>query len=268
MLGGYFTGADILKTDIEELDVTDAEAVAAMVERHRPEAFLHLAAMTDVDACQLHPDRARRLNVDATENVARVCAHAGTTMVYVSTAQVFDGRKHEGYTETDTPAPVNVYGETKLAGEEIVRGLVPRHYIVRTSWLMGGGPQTDKKFVGKLLMLMEERSELKVVDDKFGSPTYARHLADTVLALVESGRFGTYHVAAGGACSRFELAQALVALTGRNTRVERVPSSAFPLPAPRPDSEVLLTNELPRAGVAPPPSWWESLATYLREWSQ
>ena len=266
MLGTYLDGDGILKTDLPELDVTDAVAVRKFVAAHRPELFLHLAALTDVDQCERQPELAERVNVTATRNVAGACAEADCAMLYVSTAQVFPGTKPSGYVETDATGPVNVYGRTKLAGEEVVRATVAKHYIVRTSWLMGGGADTENKFVGKLLELMKTGRELRVVDDKRGSPTYARDLAETLRKLTESGRFGTYHAANRGCCTRFELARALTELTGADVSVHPVPSTDFPLPARRPDSEVLLTTELARAGLPLLRPWREALRGYLHEW--
>jgi dTDP-4-dehydrorhamnose reductase len=266
MLGAYIDGDAILKTDLPELDVTDGAAVRRLVHLHRPELFLHLAALTDVDQCELQPELAERVNVVATRNVAEACAETGCAMLYMSTAQVFAGTKPSGYVETDATGPLNAYGRTKLAGEEVVRATVDKHYIVRTSWLMGGGADTEKKFVGKLLELMKSGRELRVVDDKRGSPTYARDLAETVRTLTESGRFGTYHVANRGWCTRYELARVLADLTGAEVSIRPVPSTEFPLPAPRPDSEVLLTAELAKAGLPPLRPWQEALTGYLREW--
>jgi dTDP-4-dehydrorhamnose reductase len=240
-----------------------AEAVAA----GRPDVVLHLAAATDVDRCEQDPDLAFRVNAIGTQNVALAARDAGAVLVYISTAGVFGGEKPEPYTEFDAPAPANVYGHSKLAGERIVQTLLDRFYIARAGWMVGGG-EKDKKFVGKMLELIDDgRTSLRAVDDKHGTPTYAKDLATGLRALLETGHFGLYHlVNGGGSCSRFDIAVELCRILGRaDIEVDPVSSAHFPLPAPRARSEAMVNYKLQLLGLDGQRHWRDALRAYLRE---
>ena len=175
---GHYLSQDVIQTDVAELDITDAAAVDAALEEHRPDVVYHLAAETNVDRCEQEPDRAYAINAIGTQNVALACRSHGAELVYVSSAQVFDGEKHDPYHEFDEVGPVTVYGRSKLAGEEYVRRLVPQHYIVRAGWMIGGGPHGEKKFIAKMLEHAERQGKIVAVNDKFGSPTRASDLVE------------------------------------------------------------------------------------------
>src|SRR6516225_2884999 len=173
---------ELFRTDLVEspsihrMDIRDKEDVMRTVSKVRPSLVLHLAAETDVDRCEQEPDHAYRSNLIGTLNVTLACKQFDIDLVYVSTAGLFDGMKNEPYTEFDPPGPVNIYARSKLEGEKIVQTLHPRHYVVRAGWMFGGR-QRDKKFVGKVAARCIEggdKAEIKAVDDKFGSPTYAK----------------------------------------------------------------------------------------------
>ena len=273
VVGGYvadvFGGHDLVLTDIvgdvDRLDVTDPAAVRAVVSGARPEIVLHLAAATDVDRCEQEPDLAFRTNAIGTQNVALAARDVGAILVYISTAGVFGGEKPTPYTEFDEPGPANVYGRSKLAGERIVQTFLDRFYIARAGWMVGGGPK-DKKFVGKLLQIMEGgETRLRAVDDKYGTPTFARDLATGILGLLETDHFGLYHlVNGGGACSRYDVAVALRDILGRDeVTVEPVDSAFFPLPAPRARSEAMVNYKLQLLGLDRQRHWREALQAYV-----
>jgi len=278
VVGGYvaevFSDRDLVLTDlsedggVEHLDVTDPEAVRSMVVGARPDAVIHLAAATNVDLCEQDPKLAFRVNAIGTQNVALACKEAGAVLVYTSTAGVFGGEKpDEPYTEFDAPSPANVYGHSKLAGEQIVQTILDRFYIARAGWMVGGGAK-EKKFVGMLLRQIEENStHLRAVDDKFGTPTYAKDLAEGIRFLLGTGYFGLYHlVNGGGACSRYEVAVALCEVLDRpDITVERVSSANFPLPAPRARTEAMVNYKLKLLGIDPMRPWRDALAAYLVE---
>ena len=182
-------------------------------------------------------------------------------------SQIFGGEKPEPYIEFDTPSPANVYGHSKLAGEQIVTSLLDRYYIARAGWMIGGGPK-DRKFVGKLVALIAggERN-LRAVDDKIGSPTYAKDLAAGIRMLVETGYFGLYHlVNTGSACSRYEIAVALCEILDReDVAVDPVSSAFFPLPAPRARSEAMVNYKLDLLGINPMRPWRDALETYVED---
>jgi dTDP-4-dehydrorhamnose reductase len=184
-------------------------------------------------------------------------------MVYISTGSVFDGTKEVPYHEFDVPNPVSVYARSKYEGERAVRELVPEHYIVRAGWMFGGGPE-DKKFVAKMIGLAREREVLRAVDDKFGSPCYTVDVSRRCLELIDTGRYGTYHAANDGWCSRYEMAQAIIEFAGiASCRVEPCSSDEFPLPAPRPRVEALEGLQARLIGLPPQPHWRDALKGYI-----
>lgn len=271
MVGSYakeiFTDHELILTDIVDglprLDVCDPVEVKGAVAELKPAVVLHLAAATDVDRCEQEPDGAYRSNAIGTQNVALACQAAGIPLVYVSTAGVFGGDKPEPYIEFDAPRPVNVYGLSKLAGEQIVAALLQQYYIVRAGWMIGGGPR-DKKFVGKIArLIVEGRGPLRVVDDKLGSPTYARDFLAGIQRLLPTGQYGLYHLANKGCGTRYEVALKVRALLGR-PEVEIVPvsSAQFPLPAPRARSEAMRNLKLELLGIHAR-TWEDALQEYV-----
>jgi dTDP-4-dehydrorhamnose reductase len=264
-------GYQVLRTDISRsegvayLDVRDASEVIAVVSRERPGLIIHLAAETDVDRCEIDVDHAYRTNALGTWNVVLACQREDIPMVYVSTAGVFDGTKTEPYTEFDDPNPVNVYGRSKLQGEKFVRQLLSRFFIVRASWMIGGGPVKDKKFVGKIIKQLDAGAkELNAVTDKIGSLTYAPDFSKGLVELVETRFYGTYHLANRGTCTRYDVARhVLDHLCRKDVALNAVTSEAFVLPAPRARSEILRNYVLELRGLNSVRDWREALDDYL-----
>jgi dTDP-4-dehydrorhamnose reductase len=263
-----FSDRELVLTDIvgdfERLDVADPSAVSHTISRAEPDVVLHLAAATDVDRCEQDPDWAFRVNTVGTENVARASKAAGAVLIYISTAGVFSGDKPEPYNEFDEPGPANVYGHSKLAGERIVTTLLETYYIVRAGWMIGGA-HLDRKFVGKIVDLIEGGAEqLRAVDDKLGSPTYAKDLLAGIRRLLATDYFGLFHLVNDGSCSRYDVAVAIrdvAGLTGLD--VEPVSSAHFPLPAPRARSEAMRNYKLELLGLEPMRPWRDALEEYL-----
>jgi dTDP-4-dehydrorhamnose reductase len=265
------SGHEVWATDIAQLerdpqnrlDITDHRALMEGVARFRPDWVLHLAALTDVDGCEIHPESAWRINAMGTESLAQICRQHEVGLLYVSTGSVFSGDKNRPYHEFDTPAPVSVYARSKYAGEESVRRLVPQHYIVRAGWMFGGGAE-DKKFVAKMIELARHNDVLRAVDDKSGSPTYTADFAGRCLELLSTERFGTYHGANEGWCTRYEMAQTILESAGiRSCRVERCSSAEFPMAAYRPNCEALEGMRARLIGLPPMRAWREALADYV-----
>jgi dTDP-4-dehydrorhamnose reductase len=219
----------------EALDVTDAAACRCAMEAQRPDAVIHCAAYTAVDRAESEPELARALNRDATRNVADAAAAQGATMLHVSTDYVFDGRKRTPYLPSDEPAPLSVYGRTKLEGEIAAREAAPGALVVRTSWLFGGGGG----FVSAMLRRAAAGERLRVVDDQCSRPTWAPDAARATLDLLESGAQGTWHVAGGGECTRLELLREALRVRGLRVEVEPISTANFGAPAPRPAYSVL-----------------------------
>lgn len=250
-----------------DLDVTDLEAVRATARKMRYSAIVHLAAATDVDRCEKDREWAHKLNCIAAWNMALASQEIGADLVHVSTTQIFGGDGNEGpFTELDTPHPPNFYAKAKLGGEEMIRMTTQRAYIVRTAWVMGGG-KLDKKFVGKVADKLRKNEPVKAVNDQFGSPTYARHLAIVIRELLKTKAYGVYHATNQGTASRYDMVQEMKKVLGSTSTVEGVPASAFPLPAPRPKSDASIGMNLAARGLgALLPSWQDALAEYLRSW--
>jgi dTDP-4-dehydrorhamnose reductase len=254
---------DIFPVDLSEPDIRDADTIIESIRRSRPRFVLHLAAMTDVDGCELNPDEAYRVNAVGTRNVALACQACDATMVYISTGMVYDGRKETPYTEFDCPSPINVYARSKYHGELAMRDLLSRYYVFYTCWLFGGGPD-DKKFVAQIMARARSNTELRVVHDKFGSPTYAIDLAKAMFGFVESGLYGKYHCANVGCVSRFEMSQEILSAAGISTcRLIPASSEDFPLPAPRPRMEAMRNYQFDLLGLKPMRGWREALREYI-----
>ena len=274
MVGSYaqeiFSDYNLMLTDIVDgylyLDVQDRSAVFELIKSKKPDYVCHLAAATDVDRCELEPDWAFRINTEGTRNVALACKESGATMIYISTGAVFSGEKQSPYKETDQPFPSNKYGVTKYEGEKLAQSILDRFYIIRASWMIGGG-RIDKKFVGKVMhKIMSGEKNIKVVNDKFGSLTYAKDLLYGIRELIKTDKCGTYHMTNGGMCSRYDIAKEIVNILGK-AEVEIIPVSSdeFPLSAPRGRSEALENYNLNKIGLNCMRPWREALRDYVGE---
>jgi dTDP-4-dehydrorhamnose reductase len=240
-----------------ELDVTDPEAVRARVDSERPDAVINCAAYTNVDGAEEERGTALELNGRAPGVLAAAAAEAGAAVLHLSSDYVFDGARGKPYVESDRPAPLSAYGESKLAGEAPVAEANARHYIVRSAWLFGVG---GRNFVDTMLRLGGERDEVRVVDDQVGSPTFCPDLAQALTALLETGEHGIHHVAGAGACSWAELAAETFAHAGVDCRVVPVTTAEMDRPAARPAFSALASE---RADTPRLRSWQEGLAAYL-----
>ncbi|MBI2640898.1 MAG: NAD(P)-dependent oxidoreductase [Candidatus Sungbacteria bacterium] len=196
-----------MKPDHKEFNILDMSKMRSWVRRHHPSAILHLAAFADMEGCERNPAKAYELNVLGTYNLARVAKEFGVRLVYMSTCAVFDGKKKTPYTVNDVPAPLNVYGRTKSLGECAVLDIVPDSLVVRTGWLFGKGPGSEKKFINFCIRKLREGGEVRATNDRFGSPTYIPDLLEAIGALIRGKRRGVVHVVNKGTTSYFEVAQ-------------------------------------------------------------
>ncbi len=248
----------------EALDLRDGAAVAATIRAFRPDVVLHTAAFTDVDGAERDEPAARAVNVLGTRHVIAAVHGTHAQVVSFSTDYVFDGRKGAPYVEHDEPRPLNAYGRTKLAQER--ETLVwPHGMVIRTAWLFSA---TGRNFVKTILAAARERAAahsaepLRVVDDQIGSPTYAGHLAATVVEALGGGLApGIYHMAGGGACSWCELAREVVALAGLAVEVAPITTAQADRPAPRPAFSALASER----AIPQPPCWQDGVAAVMDE---
>lgn len=238
--------------DIGQLGAVDRIADAA------PDVVVNTAAMTDVDGCEHDVDGAYRINALGARHVALGAARSGASVVQISTDYVFDGRSDRPYWEFDPTNPIGVYGASKLAGEQEVRAVCRRAYVVRTAWLYGLG---GRGFVSKMLELAAARDEISVVDNEVGSPTFCDDLADAVLRLVGTGAFGTYHLASEGWCSRYDFARAILELGGLDSVSVR-PIDHYPRAARAPAFAPLRNFCGAQIGITLP-HWRDGLERYF-----
>ena len=255
-------GAEYRGAGSAELDVTDAAAVDAALEAFAPDAVIHCAAWTKVDAAEDQRAACWAVNAAGTANVAAACARLGAKLLYVSTDYVFPGDGEKPYRPSDPVGPLSVYGKSKLAGELAVQELTERHFIVRTSWVFG---QNGNNFVKTMLRLSETKTELGVVADQIGSPTYTADLAPLLCDMIETEKYGVYHAANAGECSWAELAEEIFRLTGKSVKVDRLTTEQYPAKAPRPKNSRLDKSCLTAAGFAPLPDWHDALERCLKE---
>ena len=266
------SGHEIVKTDknlrlpdIEALDVTCGDEVIKRAGEVRPDYIFHFAAETDVDLCEKESAHAFKSNTLGTENMVKACEKTGAKLVYISTGAVFDGKKDTPYVESDTPNPVNVYGESKLRGEKIIQTALNEYVIIRAGWMVGGW-ELDKKFVYKIVQQIKSgKKELMAVSDKFGTPSFTADFAAGIMPIVSSGEYGVYHMVNNGTCTRYDMAVKIVEYMGLSdsVAVQPVDSSKFPLPAPRARSEMLENRRMKQMGIDNMPRWEDSLKEYI-----
>jgi dTDP-4-dehydrorhamnose reductase len=259
MLAAGNAGHDVVGFGRAELDVTDPDLVRRKVQLERPDVVINSAAWTDVDGAEEAEEAAFAVNGAGPGNVAAAAAEVGAAVVHVSTDYVFDGAKRAPYVESDQPAPLSAYGRTKLAGEEATIAANKRHFVVRSAGLFGIG---GNNFVETMLRLGASQSEVTVVRDQIGSPTYTWHLAYGIVRLIEGVEFGIHHMAAAGECSWYEFAREIFEQAKVDCKVLSVSTEEFGRPAARPPYSALTSQ---REHPIRLPSWQDGLAGYLAQ---
>jgi dTDP-4-dehydrorhamnose reductase len=244
----------------EELDITNFDQVKRVIREIHPDVVIHTAAYTKVDLAESEPDQAFLINSYGTRNVAVVSEAVGAKLVYISTDYVFDGTATTPYNEFASTNPQSVYGKSKLAGEQFVRDLHSKFFIVRTSWVFG---KHGNNFVKTMLKLAQERDELMVVHDQVGCPTYTIDLANCVLELIQTEKYGVYHVSNSGHCSWYEFAKAIFEEAGIEVKVNPCTTKDFPRPAPRPTYSVFEHMALKLNGFSEMRYWREALKEFI-----
>lgn len=245
-----------------DFPLTDAEAMRRYMEAYKPSVVIHCAAYTAVDRAEDDEARCMAVNAQGTAALARLCRDFHAKMVYISTDYVFPGDGTEPYEIDDPKGPKNVYGKSKLEGEEAVQQILRRFFIVRISWVFGinGG-----NFVRTMLRLGRTHKELTVVDDQVGSPTYTRDLAVLLADMIQTERYGIYQATNEGFCSWAEFAAEIFRQAGMDVKVVPVPSSAYPTRAVRPHNSRLSKASLTKAGFSLLPRWQDAIGRYFIE---
>jgi dTDP-4-dehydrorhamnose reductase len=246
--------------DLPEIDITRPDSIDAALEAARPDVVIHCAAMTDVDGAARSPELAYRINGLGTQNVALAAARVGAALVYISTNEVFDGRKGQPYYEFDNTTPINAYARSKLAGEWFASHLLQRFYIVRIAWLSAPG---GRNFVHRIIQLADERGSLRVVTDEIANPTFAGDLAAGIQQLIDTGRYGIYHLTNAGHCSRYEYACKVLALSGRgHIPIEPITLADYARASSPPPFGALANTTAAALGIQLRP-WEDALADFL-----
>lgn len=260
-------GYEAVGVDVEEMDITDAQSVDKMLSSVRPDAVIHCAAWTAVDAAEESEniEKVSLVNVQGTKNIANACRAIGSKMMYISTDYVFDGQGTEPW-EADCKeyAPLSVYGRTKLEGELAVAEALDAYFIVRIAWVFG---INGKNFVKTMLALSEKYESLRVVDDQIGTPTYTFDLARLLVDMIETDKYGYYHATnEGGYISWADFAKEIFRQAKKTTAVIPVTTEEYGLSkAKRPFNSRLDKSKLIEKGFAPLPDWKDALARYLFE---
>jgi len=260
------TDIDVNEPWLEYLDVRDLPSVVKTAERFKLDLIINLAALTDLEFCELNPKEAWATNAVGQENVCKAAKALNATVVYISTAGIFDGKK-EFYNDFDTPNPINVYGKSKHHGEIITPKFIEKHYIFRAGWMMGGGPRKDKKFINKIFkQIISGKKELFVIEDKLGTPTYTFDFADQMLKVLGADGYGLYNMVCTGDASRYDVAKEFLKCLHLEDKIKlTVVSSDYYKKeyfAPRPYSEKLVDAKLTQKGLLSMRSWQECLREY------
>ena len=246
----------------QDFDITNSTDVDSYIKVYRPNGVIHCAAYTKVDQAEREPEKCWGINADGVKNIAAACRKNGAKLIYLSTDYVFDGRGIDFHEIGATPAPLNIYGKSKLAGEQIVQQELEHFFIVRTSWMFGIHGQN---FVKSILKKAKTQDELRVVGDQFGSPTYTRDLARLLCDMIMTEKYGIYHAVNEGVCSWAEFAKKILLYAGIRTKVVEISAKEYPSLAKRPGNSRMSTESLTKSGFAKLPSWQDALKRYLGE---
>ncbi|MEA1937315.1 MAG: dTDP-4-dehydrorhamnose reductase [Patescibacteria group bacterium] len=250
-------GNELVLWDRDQIDISKKEEVMEKVGELKPDIVINAAAYTAVDDAESNRDLAYEVNGYAVGFLAMVCKEINALFIHFSTDYVFNGENRLGYKEDCSYQPLNMYGKSKALGEKLILDIEPRYYLIRTSWLFG---KHGKNFVETMLRLAREGKDLKIVNDQFGSPTYAKDLAEKIKELIELHKpSGIYHLTNSGACNWYDFALKIFELADLKPRVEPVKSEEFPTPAKRPTYSMLINTKL-----SPMRKWEEALKDYLK----
>jgi len=275
LLGGYgqlgteirrrWSGWEIEAPRHADVDIEDAAAVTAAIERVRPDLLINCAAFHNVDRCEEFPDRALAANALAVDAMARAARDGGAAFLTVSTDYVFDGRATQPYDEEAPPHPISAYGVSKFAGELLVDRLQMRAFVVRTCGVYGERASSTKghTFIDRILAQARAGEPIRVVDDQIVSPTFAGHLAEALLALVRTQAYGLYHAVNPGPVSWYDFAREVLAQAGLEQSIEPISAAEWKAPARRPAFSALENAKLRALGIELPP-WREGIAAFLR----
>lgn len=256
-------GIEAIGVDVQEMDITDASACEKVISGEKPDAVIHCAAYTAVDAAEDNIELCSKINGEGTRNIAVVCKALAIKMMYISTDYVFNGMGETPWQPDDAREPLNVYGQSKYEGELAIEELLENYFIVRIAWVFG---LRGKNFVTTMLRLGKENGAVSVVEDQIGSPTYTYDLARLLVDMIQSEQYGRYHATNEGLCSWYEFAVEIFKQAGMpQVKVTPVDSSQFPAKAKRPSNSRISKDKLEVKGFKRLPTWQDALGRYLKE---
>lgn len=266
---GYDVVKELKKQNIEcygatrkDFDLVDFEATEKFIVNYMPDVVIHCAAYTAVDKAEDEQGLCYLVNASATENIAEICKKINAKMLYISTDYVFDGTKEGFYEVDDTPNPINVYGKTKLLGEQAVQRILNKYFIVRISWVFG---EHGNNFIKTMLKLGKECKELNVVADQYGSPTYTADLAPLLVDMVKTNKYGIYHATNEGVCSWAEFAEEIFKIAGMDVKVNYITTAEYPTRAKRPMNSRLSKKSLINNNFKTLDNWQSAVKNYLQK---
>lgn len=255
-------GYEYLGIDKDEMDITNKAEVEKVIKEYHPDIVVHCAAYTAVDAAEDNKELCMKINVDGTRNIAEVCKEIDATMFYISTDYVFDGTGEKAWEVDDEKKPCNVYGESKYLGELEVQKLLEKYFIVRISWVFG---VNGNNFIKTMLRLAETHDEINVVNDQIGSPTSTYDLSKLLVDMSRTDKYGVYHATNEGYCSWYEFACEIFKLTGKNVKVNGIPTCEYPTRAVRPLNSRMSKKELDKNEFNRMIDWKKSLNNYIQK---
>jgi dTDP-4-dehydrorhamnose reductase len=262
------SGCEVIPLNHNIVDIAEFNSAEKNLEQTKADVVVNTAAMHNVDACEREPAKAFAVNGIGVRNLAILSNKLDFVLFHISTDYVFDGTKRAPYTETDCPRPLNVYGNTKLAGEYFVQTLAKKHFVLRVSGLYGTNPCRAKggaNFVNLMLKLSKERDEVRVVDDEVLTPTFTEDIAKEIVSMREVKEYGLYHATAQGSCSWYKFAVKIFELSGAKVKLSVAGPNEFPMKVPRPKYSVLENAGLKASNIDIMPSWEDGLRRYLQK---
>lgn len=253
-------GYSTLSPNRSEFNLCSEDSIRNYILNSNCEAIVHCAAYTQVDKAEDEKDLCIKINTTATKHIVKCAKILDIPMIYISTDYVFDGTKDGEYTENDETNPINIYGESKLAGEKYVQEILDKYYIVRTSWVFN---INGKNFIETMLRLSKANNQLSIVNDQIGSPTYTKDLSRLLVDMLETSKYGLYHATNEGYCSWYEFANTIFKLANINIDIKAINSNEYASRAKRPMNSKLSKDKLIEYGFKPLPHWEDALKDYL-----
>ena len=253
-------GYSTLSPNRSEFNLCSEDSIRNYILNSNCEAIVHCAAYTQVDKAEDEKDLCIKINATATKHIVKCAKILDIPMIYISTDYVFDGTKDGEYTENDETNPINIYGESKLAGEKYVQEILDKYYIVRTSWVFN---INGKNFIETMLRLSKTNNQLSIVNDQIGSPTYTKDLSRLLVDMLETSKYGLYHATNEGYCSWYEFANTIFKLANINIDIKAINSNEYASRAKRPLNSKLSKDKLIEYGFKPLPNWEDALKDYL-----